>query len=819
MNPCARSMRYSVVLTALAVLFLGPYHPLPAGAQAAPGAVRGTVVSSEGGEPLPGVVVSVRDAADSTVAGTATTGADGRFRVGGLAAGRYVATATAAGYAPLARAFAVTAQAPTPDLGTLALEGSVFALEGITVQAERSAVAIAPDRTAYATRDMPVASGGVATDVLRSVPELEVDVDGAVSLRGTAARIYLNGRPAPMEGEALQQFLQQFPADRIDRVEVIANPSARFEAEGAGGIVNVVLKENTDLGLSGSVFTNAGTRGDLGGGGRLAFQQGRLTLLGGGSVRVSRRDETSLDLRQNLLADPVTFLEQEARSERDGLSGNLDLTAEWKLTPRSTVWSEAGVYRNGWDSDRLTAYTLTDAARDPLERYDRAVRDDTDRFDTDLSAGIRHVLEPGRHELSTEVRFENGRNDGISLIRRQLLDPFGGDAGLPEERIRDTTDEDERELSWEAEYVRPWGGAGQVELGYRGDRENTENDRRIQALAGEAPADAGNTGYAHRETTHSAFLIVTRPLGPVGVQVGARAEHARSRFELPSTGEVFEKDYNSLFPSANLTYDFAEGVQARLSYTRRIRRPNPRVLNPLNRSSDPLNRYVGNPDIDPQYTHSLSLETSWVGGAGSLRFSPYYRRTEDDWTEIKTVDTAGVSTVTWENLASVESYGSSLTASLRPVGGWSGFLSLSGFREVRDASNLSLDYSGSALRWSARGNASARLSPALSLQGMFFYTPARDVPQGRISSRLMTHVGVRQQLWDNRASLNLTVTDPFDVARTSFETRDPTHVQTGSSRMRMRSAVLSFTYNFGRPPRDTRGRQGEEEEAEEPRIR
>ena len=168
------------------------------------------------------------------------------------------------------------------------------------------------------------------------------------------------------------------------------------------------------------------------------------------------------------------------------------------------------------------------------------------------------------------------------------------------------------------------------------------------------------------------------------------------------------------------------------------------MLNPVDRSNDPLNRYVGNPDIDPQYTSSLSLETSWTSTFGTLRFSPYYRRTTDDWTQIKTVDAQGVSTVTWENLASVESYGTSLTASIRPIGGISGNVSVSGSREMRNASNLSTDYSGDAMRWSARGNLSARITEKLALQAMGYYTPARDVPQGRISSSLMTHVGMRQ---------------------------------------------------------------------------
>ena len=168
---------------------------------------------------------------------------------------------------------------------------------------------------------MPVASGGMATDVLRSVPELEVDVNGGVQLRGTAAQIYLNGRPAPMQGESLELFLQQFPADRIDRIEVIPNPSARFEAEGAGGIVNIVLKKNVDLGLSGSVFANAvQPRRGRARGGRLTYQRGRLTLFGGGFLR--RSDRTHHQLRpapEPADARPSPCWSRTRWSEREGI--------------------------------------------------------------------------------------------------------------------------------------------------------------------------------------------------------------------------------------------------------------------------------------------------------------------------------------------------------------------------------------------------------------------------------------------------------------------------------------------------------------------
>lgn len=844
----------------------------PAAARAQAGVVTGTVVESPSGRPLAAATVTLRSAADSTRAAGGTTDAAGRFRISGVAPGQYALQVTLLGYSPLRRA-GVAVAAAGADLGTLQLASSTLLLEEITVETQASAVIVAPDRNIYSTRDMPVAAGGMATDVLRSVPELEVDINGGVQLRGTAAQIHINGRPAPMTGESLQLFLQQFPADRIDRIEVIANPSARFEAEGAGGIVNVVLKQNVDLGLSGNLFANAGSRGEVGSGGRLTYQRGRWTMFGGGFLRRSDRTTNNYDLRQNLLTTPVTLLEQDASSDMVGWSGNVDFTAEFQVTPRSSLRGEASVWSNRSDVDGVTRYTEMDILENPLELYDRAALNESRRLSTDLAASYRHSFATtsrraggdeggpgggrpggpggpgggpggfrggaggpggfggpggggggaglGEHELSLSAEYESGDQDNWSRVRREYLDTFGDPAQLPIELRLDDNAEGEREVQLSADYVRPWGGpGGRLELGYRAEVRDTDEDRVLEIFADEDEAVAALTtvtGFGYRETLHSAYGTASRTLGDFSVQAGLRAEMVDTRLALDETDETYENSYFSLFPSANLRYDMGGGREVRLSYSRRVRRPQPGVLNPINRSNDPLNRSVGNPDIDPQYTNSLSLETSWTSTFGSLRFSPYWRKTTDDWTQIKTVDAQGVSTVTWENLASVESYGTSLTASIRPIGGVSGNVSVSGSREMRDASNLAVDYSGDYMRWSARGNVSARVTESLAVQGMGYYTPARDVPQGRISSSLMTHFGLRQQFWRGRATLNLMVTDPFDLYRSSFETRDPSHVQIGRSRFSARAATLSFSYSFGRPPSD-RG-SNEEEQSEEPGIR
>ncbi len=781
--------------------------------------IRGTVRAADTRQPLPVADVVIRSATDSArIVATGRTLPNGMFRITGVPAGRYRVQALYVGYAP-ASAPVTVAAGDTADVGVLELAVSAIALDRVAVRTARAPATFAPDRTIYSTAEMPVASGGVATEVLRSIPELEVDIDGAVQLRGNAPQIYLNGRPAPMQGEALTVFLQQFPADRIERVEVIPNPSARFDAEGAGGIVNIVLKDDVDLGLSGSVFASAGTRGDIGGGGRLAMQQGRLTLFGGAFGRYSRNEDTSYDLRKNLLTTPETFLRQDAANESAGLSGSVDLTAEYELGERTLLWTEGRLSRFGWDRSRVSTTTQLDADSVATQRYTRTSVSESRRYSTDATVGFRWAPEPRNHELTIELEAEQGTSDEDEEVETilALADP---DAPVtPADLTIERGDDADRELSARLDYTRPWGEHGQLEIGARSELQTTDDERLLELVDDDASSRT-ETGFQHRERFNSVYATVTRRFGAFGAQVGLRAERADTRFTLPS-GESFENDYGSLFPSANVSWDFGEGAQARLSYTRRIRRPRAHILNPIDDSTDPLNRSVGNPYIEPQYTSSFSLDLSRTARWGTLRLSPYYRSTENDWARIKTVDEAGVSTVTWENVASQETFGTSLTASLRPIHGWGGFASLSANHERRDASNLAETYSGSSTRWSARVNVNGNLTSTLSAQMMVSYSPARDVPQGRIGARTMMHMGLRQRFFDGRGSINVSVMDPFDLWSSNFETRDPSHVQIGRSDFSMRRATIGISWAFGRQPDSERTRRGaeEEESVPEPGIR
>jgi hypothetical protein len=209
---------------------------------------------------------------------------------------------------------------------------------------------------------------------------------------------------------------------------------------------------------------------------------------------------------------------------------------------------------------------------------------------------------------------------------------------------------------------------------------------------------------------------------------------------------------------------------------------------------------VGNPGLKPNYTHSVNADFSWIGKHGTLRISPYYTRTVDSWEQIRTVDAEGVSVTRPENVASMERYGTGFTIGLRPQGRLGGSINFSVFHMENDATNISAEYANASWRWSTSSSLTARLTPALSATSNLMYSPPRDTPQGRQGSYTYSTIGLRQQLFNQKATVNLYLNDPFDLYRSRFESRDRTHIQLSRTVPKMRAASLSISYNFGKPP-------------------
>jgi hypothetical protein len=792
--------------------------PVPGAPTAGPGRISGLVTNQEG-QPLQTVGITLRSAADSTLVTGAMTDASGRFRIDGLMPGRYLLRVSFIGYKPRnSEPIEITPTNAARDLGTIQLEVSAIALDAVTAEAERSEVVIEADRTTYNTKAMPIASAGTATDVLRAVPELEVDVNNNVKLRGNqAVAVHINGRPAPLRGEQLANFLQQLPGNRIERVEVMPNPSAKHDPEGMGGIVNIVLKENLDLGLSGSLSANSSTRNNHFFNGRINYQRGRLTLFTGAGANISSGESTAWDLRQNLVTAPVTLIEQNSESDNSGKGWNLDWTAELKAGRQATLWSNAWMFSSNHDMSGLTHYGIMDEDRVASQEYDRDNEMDGSFGNYNIGAGFKQVFQQQKEELTIDGRWSYGGNDNLTRQTRLYRIMNGEPVDMPLELTLNDVDGDNGNVSIQADYFRPL-GAGRIDVGYRAWRRDQSNDNQMSIFDSEAdvdPREFTRTGYEYAETFHSLYTTYGRTFGRFSAQAGLRAELTNTMFDSRVTESSFDRDYTTLFPSFNLAFTPKPGRSVRFLYSKRVSRPPPFYLDPFVPSTDPLNRFFGNPDLKPSYTQSYSLDFSYTGSRGTFRVAPYYRYSTDIWERIRTVDEDGVATSRWENAASGQNYGSNFTVSLRPMGRLSGSVNMSLYRDVRDGSNISSAYRKSELMYSYGGNLGLKVTSSLTAQAYGNHFPAQSILQGRASGYTFMSLSLRQQVWGTKGSISLNISDPLKLNSYNSSTRDATHIQQSRSSFSSRVATLGVTYNFGKPPQQQSRRSGGDEGAGE----
>jgi outer membrane receptor protein involved in Fe transport len=779
------------------------------GAQAprAAGQLRGTVVDAQSGQPIRSATAEVRSAADSALVAGALSGANGTFLIEGLRPGRYLLRVSALGYGAATRAgLAVTPAAPTADAGTIRLATSALQIEGVTVTAQRREASLAPDRNVYSLRDMPAAAGGNAVDALRNVPSVEVDIDGKVSLRGSEnVVVQINGRPSPMRGEQLGAFLAQLPANMVDRVEVIPNPSARFDPEGMAGIVNVVLRQNTDLGTSGGFTGGGGTTGQVNVSGNLGYQRGPLTLFSNYGFMRDVRETSGSTFRENRYLTPLTYLEQESGGEFSPISHTLNTTADFRLGRRDVLSTSLLLTARDGSRDDLNRRRELNTAREVVGLRNRATAEEGDETGLDYVLAYRHTVTPRQNEFSAEVRFNRETEDERNLFTEQALNLDGTQsAALPSEEIQDT---EERTRTWtlQTDYTRPLTERVRVETGYRGNFRQLDSDFAASLYSYDADAfeldRTRSNAFGYDEQVHAVYGVLSGSLGRFDLQGGLRAEQASSEFDLATTGETFDNDYRSLFPSALVAFNLDDSRQFKVSYSKRVERPRTWQLNPFGRVEDPLNVFRGNPRLTPEYTHSFEVGFQQSGDVGTIQATPFYRHTTDAVRRFTTVnDSTGVATSTFQNVATTDSYGADFNGSLRR-GRLTGFGGVSLFRQVTDASNVSTDAGSDAFGWSARTNATFRVTPRLDAQAFLMYRAPMATEQGRVSGRSMFNLALRQKLMGERASVTMRVVDPFNTMRFRSLTDDEDLYQETERRMGARGLFLSFNYSFGQQPR------------------
>jgi len=767
--------------------------------------LRGLVFDDDTGEPLQGATVAVRHLPDSTLVTGGVTNAEGRFVVGNVPAGAYHLRISFIGFAAVERSpLQLSPGTPALDLGVVRLAPATARAQGVEVTARREPMEVQIDRTVFNVKDQITAVGGSASDVLQDLPSIEVDLDGTISYRGNEnVAVHINGRPSSLSGEALTSFLKSLSAESVERVEVIPNPSARYEPDGMAGIINIVLAENRSGGWSGSLTAGGGTNDAYNGSVNVGYQGDDWRLFSTYGYRTGTREGTGTRLRENLLRTPSVFLNQTSVDERTRRSHAWTTQAETRLGAASTLGLQTVLSTRDGGEDGRTTYV--EEALGSIEDEFARLADGTR---SDLGLDTRFTLDHDfgdDHTLSAELRYEREWEDETGRYAEYGL--IGGvRSGTPFGRDDERTEEREQEGTLRLDYVRPM-GALKMETGYQGSLRAQDTDQRFERTRlGEPPLGATVRAFGFDEQIHAAYGILAADLGAVGLQAGLRAEQALTTFALDATGEAFDNDYFSLFPSAFVVYELTEGQQVRLSYSKRVNRPRLWQLDPIDDNEDPTFRRVGNPFLEPEYVHAVEASYVRHWSALTLTTSPYVRRTVNEVQWVETFAPDGVTTLTFDNAAASNSYGAELIAALSLGSRLRGTVSVNGYRVVTDASNLDTDLSNDAFAYSGRATLTVQPRPGLDLQVGQYYRSPVHIAGGRIDARTMTTIGAKQELFGGKAALGLQARDVLGTMGFHITRRADSFYQETDRDWGARQLSVSFTYNFGRAGTDDRAR-------------
>ncbi len=757
--------------------------------------------------PISNANIEVTIAGATTPAGRAVTTADGTFRIQNLALGRYRVLIRALGYRPVeVQAVDIVSAAPRTDIGTVALTASAVELQAVEVIVHRQDVLLAPDRNTFVVKDMPTTRGGNALDVLRNVPSVDVDIDNIVSLRGNASvTVQINGRPSPMKPAQLGNYLSQLPADMVDKVEIIPNPSARDDPTGTAGIINIALKQKADAGTSGGLVLSGGTTGQVNAGGSFGYERGPLTFYGSYGFLRDRRPRTESIFRQNNYLDPVTFLDESGTRLQKPFAHTLTSSVTYALQEKDELSFDIMYSTRDQDESYGITYRDLNNAGVLTGLSDRLTtgRGNESNFETAL--GYKRSFAQKGHKLSAEASIVRDAEGGPSDVRARTLMLSGEPSGQSALETSSSW-EHPHENNVKVDYVRPLAPLLRLETGYKGSLQQfqTSLDTRVFDNSSNVfvPDTSRINDFTFDETVNAGYALLSAKQGRLQLQGGLRAEHASSRFHLTTRGATYDKSYNSLFPSGLVAFNLDDSHQVKLSYSRRIKRPDEGdLLDPTAHYADPLNLSRGNPDLKPEYIRAIELGLQRTGERLTVQVTPFWRHTTDAVRSIRTIDAAGVATRTYANIATADAYGGDVTVALSG-GRFTGFAGASAFHQVSNAANVTPGLSINAWGWRGRANATMKFSKTLDVQGLLSYQPAMTVEQGRTFSRTQFNLAGRKKLMDEQLNVTLRIIDPFNTSRENSTTTDPRFYQISKRARQIRGLLLGFSWTFGKPLRD-----------------
>ncbi len=798
-----------------------PQGPVGPQIQLAQQRILGKVVDQATGRGLEAasVQVFVRNAAgsDSLVRGQLTKG-NGEFAFEGLPqADSFRVDITGIGYTPWSQVVTLP-QAGFLDLGnvSIATESQVLGNVVITAQ-QRPALQMGIDRKIFSVENNITSAGGTALDVMRNIPSVSVDAEGSVQLRNAQPQIFVDGRPTILTPD-------QIPADQIERIELITNPSAKFDASSSAGIINIVMKRNRRMGLNGIATIGGGHPSIFNGNLSVNARQGKVNLFATGGYNQSGGLARGRTFRQNKRNGVVEdYFNQFSETDRMRRFRSIRFGVDFFASIRNTLSLTQNIVKGTFSNEETQDQEYLNRSK-TMERYGLRRADaesDFERYNTQLN--FTHRFPKQGQQLSANLNYNTGSGNEASNIVNSFFLPDGTPYSSPA-RVRNSGRNNSDQYTFELDYTNPLSENSKFEAGARSfSNKQKSYFSSFSLLNGSETLLPLSNNYAYSETVNAAYFSFSNKINTFGYQVGLRAEVSRFEGELIDSAKKFGYDYprsadrffDALFPSVFLTKQAGDNTELQVNYTRRIRRPNFWQLNPFIDINDPVNLRQGNPLLQPEFVNSFEFNYSQNYQKGNFLGVVYYRNNLRDITRFS--DTINASLYqqlnnaaidpnailnTFINARSTNRLGMELTLQHRFSPQFDIVPTID--MQYRKVNADEYRLSNSGFNWDAELTANLRFAAQsgllknMGLQLVGEYESEEVTVQGRNAAQYQLDFGLRKEfLKDKRGTLSFNINDIFNSQRFGNIYDTDNFFQESYFRRNVRSFRINFTYKFG----------------------
>jgi len=814
-------MRYSLLFVLFIFMYTGVFsqenenQPKKKDNSVVKSRLSGRVIDAESNKPIESASVQIYSLKDTTklVKGAATDN-NGNFSLFDFRYGKYELRVSVIGYnTSRIKEIDVLPSNPEVSVGDIKIKtGSEFVTSEISVEAEKNMMEMGIDKKVFNVEKDIMSQSGSATDILRNIPSVTVDSDGNVSLRGSGnVRILINGKPSGLLSTDPASVLEQIPANTIERIEIINNPSAKYDPEGNAGIINIVLKKGIQE-TSGYNFTlnlNAGTKDKYNVTAGLSYKIKGWNFYGNYSLRFFHMFPTGTLERTNFLSDSSFYLKESDNSYMKMFGHLGTLGIDYDINRDNFIGASVSYSHRDRNRNSSSLYQNYNQLLVPTFYYDRRNYEDEIEKGLDANLNYRKKFEKRGQELTASFQYSNSiENSPLNIIQRNLdfnNNPLPGNNYLE----NDYTNERFDSYSIQADYTHPLKEdaanptkmKSKFEVGFKSLFRKTDSDFRVDifdsTINSFVPNNLLSNDFLYKEQIHSFYGTFENNYKNFGYQVGLRLEEALTNSDQKVTNTTYENNYFSWFPSIFMKQGITATTEAQVSFTRRINRPRLGNLNPFVDYSDPQNLRAGNPYLKPEYINGVELGFVKYLSTVALTSSVFYRITTDVITRYITVDSNGISLMTPKNVNKATSYGMELIGNGSFAKWWNFNASASYFRTELDGNLNSSELNNSGYSWTAKLISNMSFPKIIDIQFSMFLQGKNVTPQGFTDPMFSSDLAVKKDFMNKKIAIGLRISDIFNTQKFGFNSNTETFNTSFVRRRDSRTLFLSFTLRMG----------------------